>query len=99
MLKIIEKFGHESSPEEQEDMFFARFKDKAGYTLAPENVAARFCMEVDTGVLSKSEHPLALHAAWYYMPPKKYMSMLQKSIPRVPPQTTPALCALLMAGC
>ena len=99
MRKVVEKFGHESTAEEQEDMFFARFMDKAGYTLAPENVAARFCMEVDTGALSKKEQPLALHAAWYYMPPKKYMPMLQKSIPRVPPQTTPSLCALLLGGC
>jgi glycosyltransferase involved in cell wall biosynthesis len=76
MIKICEEHGAESPDEEQEDMFFARYVVKQGFKYPTPRVAYKFCREVaiqSLEVEDASNSPvrhLALHAAWYYMPPE-----------------------------
>jgi glycosyltransferase involved in cell wall biosynthesis len=76
MIKICEEHGAKSPYDEQEDMFFARYVAKSGYKYPTPKVAYRFCREVTIPSLEVEDvnnspvRHLALHAAWYYMPPE-----------------------------
>jgi hypothetical protein len=75
MIKISDAYGSDPNPSlMQEDIFFSHMTDKLKYKIADEKSAYMFAREVAINcgcAIQASEH-LALHAAWYYMPPELF---------------------------
>mmetsp|Transcript_21594 Transcript_21594/g.38791 ORF Transcript_21594/g.38791 Transcript_21594/m.38791 type:complete len:126 (+) Transcript_21594:168-545(+) len=77
MLEIIQEYASTSTPDEQEDVFFARHLSQMGYKVAGLAEASQFSLEVPTEPLIDPKTGLfrepngfelfGLHQTWLYM--------------------------------